>query len=95
MRLAIGAGVPAHTVQNSGECMEDPQLRHLAHWVALPHPDHGTIVVEDARMRLSATPAMVTRTPPLLGQDTFDVLTDLLGYDGDRLGELFAAGALE
>lgn len=95
MALAIGAGVPAHAVQNSGECMDDPQLQHLAHWVSLPHPDHGTIVVEGARMHLSETPAAVTRTPPLLGQDTFDVLTDLLGYDGDRLGELFAAGALE
>ena len=30
-----------------------PQLRHAGHWVTLPHPEHGTIVVEDSRIRLS------------------------------------------
>jgi len=93
--LAVAAGVPAHTVQNSGECMDDPQLAHLGHWVTLPHPEHGTIVVEGTRMALSDTPAEVSGVPPVLGQDTVEVLTELLGYDGDRLGELFAAGALE
>ncbi len=33
--------------------------------------------------------------PPTLGQDTVDVLTGLLGYDDERLGELFVAGALD
>ena len=46
-------------------------------------------------MALSDTPAEVSGVPPVLGQDTVEVLTELLGYDGDRLGELFAAGALE
>ena len=46
-------------------------------------------------MALSATPATVEGIPPLLGQDTVDVLTDVLGYDDDRLGVLFAAGALD
>ena len=31
-------GVPAHSVQNSGECMADPQLDHLGHWVTTPAP---------------------------------------------------------
>ena len=75
--------------------MDDPQLAHLGHWVTLPHPEHGTIVVEGTRMALSDTPAEVSGVPPLLGQDTVEVLTELLGYDDDRLGELFAAGALE
>ncbi len=95
MELAIAAGVPAHAVQNSGECWQDRQLAHLGHWVTLPHPEHGTIVVEGARMMLSDTPPVVTGVPPVLGQDTVDVLTELLGYDDERLGELFAAAALE
>ena len=63
MVQAIAAGVPAHAVQNSGECADDPQLRHLGHWVELPHPEHGTIVVEGARMALSDTPAVGDRHP--------------------------------
>jgi benzylsuccinate CoA-transferase BbsF subunit len=93
--IVIAVGVPAHAVQNSGECMEDPQLAHLGHFVTLPHPDHGTIVVEASRCVLSDTPAEVAGTPPFLGQDTVDVLLGELGYDDGRLGELYAASALD
>jgi benzylsuccinate CoA-transferase BbsF subunit len=75
--------------------MEDPQLNHLGHFVTLPHADHGTIVVEGSRFALSDTPATVVRTPPYLGQDTVDVLLDELGYDDNRLGELYAVNALD
>jgi formyl-CoA transferase len=63
--------------------------------VALPHPEHGTVICEASRTTLSATPAVVTGVPPLLGQDTVEVLTGVLGYDDERLGELFAVGALD
>jgi len=95
MHAAIDAGVPAHAVQNSGECMVDPQLQHVGHWVELPHPDHGTITVENSRIWLSDTPAQVTGVPPFLGQDTVDILLNELGYDDERLGELYAANALD
>lgn len=95
MHAVLAAGVPAHTVQSSGDCLVDPQLLHHDHFVELPHPEHGTITVENSRLSLSATPARVHGTPPFLGQDTVDVLTGMLGYDDDRLGELFAAGALD
>ena len=95
MVAAIAAGVPAHAVQNSGECMTDPQLAHLGHWVTLPHPDHGTITVEGCRMTLSDTPADVHGVPPFLGQDTVSVLLEDLGYDDERLGELYGASALD
>jgi crotonobetainyl-CoA:carnitine CoA-transferase CaiB-like acyl-CoA transferase len=95
MAAAIAAGVPAHAVQNSAECYEDPQLAHLGHFVTLPHPDHGTIVVENCRATLSDTPARVVGIPPFLGQDTVDILLGELGYDDARLGDLFAASALD
>jgi len=91
----VARGVPAHVVQNSAECAVDPQLLHQEHFVALAHPEHGTITCEASRTTLSVTPAVVAGIPPLLGQDTVDVLTGLLGYDDERLGELFAAGALD
>jgi benzylsuccinate CoA-transferase BbsF subunit len=90
----IAAGVPAHAVQNSGECAVDEQLAHDGHFVKLPHPEHGTVVVEGSRTTMSETPAVVEGVPPLLGQDTVDVLTEVLGYDDDRLATLFAAGAI-
>ena len=96
MAAAIAAGVPAHAVQNSGECWADPQLAHLGHWVTLPHPDHGTIVVEGCRVAAQrhARPRSIG-TPPFLGQDTVDILLGELGYDDARLGDLYAASALD
>lgn len=92
---AISAGVPAHRVQNSRECLADPQLQHLDHFLTLPHPRHGTITLENCRISLSATPARVERTPPSVGQDTFEVLTEILAYDPDHVGALLASGALD
>jgi crotonobetainyl-CoA:carnitine CoA-transferase CaiB-like acyl-CoA transferase len=53
------------------------------------------VTVEASRITLSATPATIRRGPPVLGEHTVEVLTDLLGYDEARLGELFAAEALD
>ena len=87
-------GVPAHRVQNSPECAADPQLAHRGHFVQVPHPQR-TSIVEDGRFKLSRTPGGPTASAPLLGEHTFDVLADLLGYDGDRIADLAAAEVLE
>ncbi|MFN0091149.1 MAG: CaiB/BaiF CoA transferase family protein, partial [Acidimicrobiales bacterium] len=90
----IEAGVPAHRVQNSGECWADPQLAHLGHWRRVPHPKHGSVVIEGPRVRLSRSPAGPHRAGPLLGEHNELVLRDLLGYDDDRIAQLIVDGAL-
>jgi crotonobetainyl-CoA:carnitine CoA-transferase CaiB-like acyl-CoA transferase len=82
-------------VQNSGECATDEQLAHQHHFVTVPHSEHGTVVVEANRMGLTATPGTIRSGPPVLGEHTIDVLTELLGYEEERLGDLFAAEALD
>ena len=89
------AGVPAHAVQNSSDLVLDPQLVHRGHYVRVPHPALGETTVEASRFVLSRTPAPVERAGPTFGQDNFEVLTELLGYDADRVAELAAAGILQ
>jgi hypothetical protein len=36
-----------------------------------------------------------TRLAPLLGADTYDVLTEVLGLSADEIGKYAAAGALD
>ena len=88
------AGVAAHTVQRSPDCLADPQFAARGHFVELEHPNRYC-VVEATRFRLSRTPGYPRRHAPLLGEHTFEVLTDLLGYDGDRIAELAVAELLE
>jgi crotonobetainyl-CoA:carnitine CoA-transferase CaiB-like acyl-CoA transferase len=88
----VAAGVAAHAVNNSAECLADPQLQHRSHFVALDHPERPCLV-ESTRFRLSRTPPVVG-LPPSCGQHTEEVLGELLGYPPPRVAALRAAGAL-
>ncbi len=95
MAILIEAGVAAHIVQNSPEAAEDPQLAHRRHFREVDHATQGTTFVEGTRFQMSRTPALITHGGPTFGEHTFDVLTDVLTYDGDRIAELAAAELLE
>ncbi|MFN0028019.1 MAG: CoA transferase [Acidimicrobiales bacterium] len=90
-----GVGVAAHQVQNADELAVDPQLHHLGHWRSVAHSHHGDTIVEGPRLRLSDTPIGPTRAAPMLGEHSFEVLADLLGYDPDRIADLAVAEVLE
>ena len=89
------ASIPAHTVANTIEALADPQLAHRNHFVQVPHGTLGTTWMEGTRFVLSRTPAAMWRAGPTLGQDSFEILTETLGYDPDRVADLAAAGILE
>ena len=55
----------------------------------------GTVTIEGTRAEFSATPAIVTSPGPGIGEHTFTVLTEILGYDDEKFGELLVSGALE
>lgn len=88
-------GVAAHPVQGSAEAFADAQLRHRGHFVEVPHSAMGRTWVEGPRWRLSRTPATVERGSPTLGEHSWEVLTEVLGYDDDRAAELAAAEIFE
>jgi crotonobetainyl-CoA:carnitine CoA-transferase CaiB-like acyl-CoA transferase len=95
MELLQAAGVAAHMVQNTVEAIADPQLDHRNHFVDVPHDAMGTTVVETCRLHLSRTPPLVDRGAPTLGQHTWQVLTEVLGYDDDTAAELIGRGIFE
>jgi benzylsuccinate CoA-transferase BbsF subunit len=88
-------GVAAHELLDSAGCWADPQLHHRGHFQELSHPHHGTVRVQGPRLHFSRTVSSVSRAAPPLGEDTFDVLHELLGYDADHIAELAAAEVLE
>lgn len=88
------AGVSAHQVQGSAECVADPQLLHRDHFVEVDHSIYGTTFVEASGFRLSRTPGQIRSSGPTFGQHNLTVLHELLGYDLDRIADLAALGAL-
>jgi len=88
-------GVAAYAVQNSTDCVADPQLLHRGHFVPVTHPTHGTVLLEGSRFHLSRTPATPPAIAPTFGADNEMVLREILGYDEDRVTALVAAGVLK
>lgn len=88
-------GIAAHRVNDSADAFADPQLVHRRHFVSVEHGSQGTTWVEGSRFRLSRTPARVERGGPTLGEHSWEVLSDILGYDADQIADLAAAELLE
>lgn len=84
------AGVPCGPINTLDEVFEDPQVLAREMQIKLPHPTAGQVKLVASPMKLSATPVTYSSAPPLLGQHTQTVLTDVLGYDAHQLQALKA-----
>ena len=93
--LLQSVGVPVHQVQNSPEIVSDGQLIHRSHFVEVPHDVYESTWVEQYGFRLSRSDGTPNRSGPLWGEHNFQILSDLLGYDGDAIADLVIAGVLE
>jgi crotonobetainyl-CoA:carnitine CoA-transferase CaiB-like acyl-CoA transferase len=79
-------------VQTLDETMADPQVAWNRMVRELDHPLLGTLRVLGPSILFSRTPADVRTPPPLLGQHTLEVLSEL-GYAEERVTALLASGA--
>ena len=72
----------------------DPQVIANDYIVTVDHPQHGPTRMVGVPVRLSETPGSVRTPAPELGQHTEEVLTDLLGWDWDRIASLREKGVI-
>jgi formyl-CoA transferase len=84
------ANVPCGPINNYEEVLEDPQVRHRGLKIEMPHPLSGSMAGVASPMRFSKTPVEYAAPPPLLGQHTRDVLSDVLGIGNEELDRLAA-----
>jgi crotonobetainyl-CoA:carnitine CoA-transferase CaiB-like acyl-CoA transferase len=88
------SGVPAYVVMRSSDLLEDPQLLAREYFVELDHDVLGRVRYDGAVTTFSETPSAPSHAGPTIGQHSFEVLTEILGYRDDEVAELAAAGAL-
>ncbi len=86
-------GVPGGPINAIDEVFADPQIKHRNMEITMEHESAGKPVsLIGNPIRYSRTPVSYRRPPPTEGQDTEDVLADLLELDGEPLDDLRSAG---
>jgi formyl-CoA transferase len=87
------AGVPCGPILDYAEALADPQARERGMVQEIDHPAGGRVRVVGPAVKLSETPARITRRSPLLGEHTAEVLREA-GYSDDEVRALAAAGVV-
>ena len=78
-----------YTIVNSvADLPDDPQVRANNYITEVDHPQHGPIDMVGVPVALSETPGSIRRVAPELGEHTEEILTEVLGWDWDKVGEL-------
>jgi crotonobetainyl-CoA:carnitine CoA-transferase CaiB-like acyl-CoA transferase len=84
------AKVPCGAINSIGEVFADPQVRERGMVHQWDHPLAGPVNLVASPIKLSGTPVRTDLPPPLLGQDTEQVLGEVLGWGEDRIRDLRA-----
>lgn len=88
------AGVPCGPINDVAQVFADPQVRARGLAISLPHGLGGVVPQVASPIRLSETPVEYRRAPPMLGEHTLEVLTQLLGMSDEAVMALREAGVL-
>jgi formyl-CoA transferase len=87
------ANVPVGPINGLDEVFTDPTVRHLGLIAEADHPVAGRFRAPGIPVRMDASPPSVRRHPPVLGEHTREVLTEL-GYDDAEIAALQREGAI-
>nr|WP_297414960.1 CoA transferase [uncultured Nocardioides sp.] len=93
LRILEDVGIPAGPINSVPEALSDPQALARGMVQEVEHPRLGTLRALGPVVKLSDTPATITRTAPDLGQHTDEVLGEL-GVDPAEIAALREAGVL-
>jgi len=89
------AKVPCSPINSMKEVFNDPQVIHRKMIEEVDHPTAGKIKLAGIPVKYSDTQPTVRTAPPTLGQHTFQVLNETLGYSKERIQQLADKGVVK
>jgi len=81
-------GIPCGPIADIDQVFGNPQVQHRGMQLELDHPTAGKVPSVANPIRLSESAVSYDKAPPLLGQHTEQVLSDLLGLGRDQIDQL-------
>ena len=94
MAVFGAAGVPCGPINTLDQVYRHPQVVHREMVFEMEHPLAGPVPLTSNPIHFREAPIRYEVPPPLLGQHTREVLTDVLGLSPAQLEELSAAKAI-
>jgi len=89
------AGVAAAVVSTSQDLLQnDRQLAARGYWQTVDHPEMGETVFTSPPYRIDGERVELSR-PPLFGEHTTEILSEVLGLSPERIAELAAQGVFQ
>ena len=85
--------IPVGPILSMKEIAEDEGLRATGTVVEVDHPERGPYLTVGCPIKMSDSPVEVERSP-LLGEHTNEILTQVLGYEGEELEKVIESGAV-
>lgn len=87
-------GIPAGLIYTAQDMLTDPHFKAREAIVRIVDERVGEIPMQNVAPRLSGTPGAVRTGPPELGEDTAQVLSELLGRSVDEQNDFRAGGII-
>lgn len=89
-------GVPAGPLQTLDQVFADPQVQHRDGKITMSYPlaKSGEVTLLGNPIHANKTPPTYRRAPPTLGQDTDEVLTDILRMPSSAITKLRNSGVI-
>ena len=94
MELFVDAAIPCGPVNDMQHLFSDPQVLHRGMDTEVPHPTIGTLRLAGVPIKYSETPGTIRLHPPLLGEHTDEILSEVLQYSPGQVEALRAQGAV-
>jgi len=92
--LFVDASIPCGPVNTMESLFADPQVLHRNMVAQVPHPTIDPLRLVGIPIKYSDTPGAVRLPPPLVGEHTDEILSDVLSYSPEQIAELREQGAI-
>ena len=94
MRRLQAESVPAGVVQRSSDLLRDPQNQHRSFYRYLEHPMMGHVPYAGHQYKISNYDNGPRGPAPMLGEHSFEVLSQVLNFTDEDIAAAYASGAI-